>query len=94
MRYGIFGDIHGNYDALEAVLESLEKDNVDVLICLGDVKQVGTAQIYGAFVHGPKAAQIWTRGTFDVRYSSEALSLANQFAGLYVSFNGWQELSR
>src|SRR5512142_2579347 len=41
MRYGIFGDIHGNYDALQAVLESLEKERVDVLICLGDVVGYG-----------------------------------------------------
>ena len=41
MRYGIFGDIHGNYDALQAVLESLEKEQVDVLICLGDVVGYG-----------------------------------------------------
>jgi predicted phosphodiesterase len=41
MRYGIFGDIHGNYDALEAVLEALEKDGVDVRICLGDIVGYG-----------------------------------------------------
>ena len=41
MRYGIFGDIHGNFDALQAVLESLEKDDVGVLICLGDVVGYG-----------------------------------------------------
>ena len=35
-----------------------------------------------------------TRGTLDVRYSSEALSLANSLGGRYVSFNGWQELER
>lgn len=45
MRYGLFGDIHGNLDALQAVLEALEKERVDVLVCLGDV--VG----YGAEPH-------------------------------------------
>ncbi len=45
MRYGIFGDIHGNYDAFLAVLEALSADNVDVMICLGDI--VG----YGAEPH-------------------------------------------
>lgn len=45
MRYGIFGDIHGNRDALQAVLEALEKERVDVKICLGDI--VG----YGAEPH-------------------------------------------
>jgi predicted phosphodiesterase len=41
MRYGIFGDIHGNYDALTAVLEALDKENVDVPICLGDIVGYG-----------------------------------------------------
>ena len=41
MKYGIFGDIHGNYDALLAVLEAFEKERVDVLICLGDIVGYG-----------------------------------------------------
>jgi len=35
--YGIFGDIHGNYDALEAVISALEKLEVDAYVCLGDI---------------------------------------------------------
>lgn len=42
-RIGIFSDIHGNLPALEAVLEALEQEDCDALICCGDV--VG----YGAF---------------------------------------------
>lgn len=41
MRYGIFGDIHGNYDALETVLFHLERERVDQLICTGDVVGYG-----------------------------------------------------
>ncbi len=41
MRYGIFGDIHGNYDALESVLGFLEKQNCDVLLCTGDIVGYG-----------------------------------------------------
>jgi predicted phosphodiesterase len=41
MRYGIFGDIHGNYDALLATLEALEQESCDLLICLGDVVGYG-----------------------------------------------------
>lgn len=37
MRYGIFGDILGNYDALHAVLSALELCDVEVLLCTGDV---------------------------------------------------------
>ncbi|MBW1973084.1 MAG: metallophosphoesterase [Deltaproteobacteria bacterium] len=36
MRYGIFSDVHGNVEALEAVLEFYEKENIDQYICLGD----------------------------------------------------------
>jgi len=43
VRYGIFGDIHGNLHALEAVLEAYEQEDIDVYLCTGDL--VG----YGAF---------------------------------------------
>ncbi|MCZ7643881.1 MAG: metallophosphatase family protein [Planctomycetota bacterium] len=41
MRYAIFGDIHGNFDALEAVLEFLDKQDIDVFLCTGDVVGYG-----------------------------------------------------
>ena len=43
MRYGIFGDLHGNLHALDAVLEAYENEGIDEYICTGDL--VG----YGAF---------------------------------------------
>jgi predicted phosphodiesterase len=36
-RIGLISDIHGNLLALEAVLAELERDELDGLICLGDV---------------------------------------------------------
>jgi len=36
MKYGIFGDIHGNLEALETVLDALERGKVDHLIAVGD----------------------------------------------------------
>ena len=36
MRYGILGDIHGNREALEAVLAFLKRGGVSRLLCLGD----------------------------------------------------------
>lgn len=36
MRFGIISDIHGNLNALEAVLKELKKYKVDKIICLGD----------------------------------------------------------
>lgn len=35
-RIGLISDIHGNFKALEAFLESIEKNPVDGIICLGD----------------------------------------------------------
>jgi putative phosphoesterase len=37
MRIGVIADIHGNRLALDAVLAELEREDVDQLICLGDV---------------------------------------------------------
>ena len=41
MRFGIISDIHGNLVALEAVLQALSDENIDRLICLGDVVGYG-----------------------------------------------------
>lgn len=40
-RVGIISDIHGNYHALQAVLEELEQENVDQIVCCGDVVGYG-----------------------------------------------------
>ena len=37
MRYGIYSDIHGNLEALQAVLESMKALGVERRICLGDL---------------------------------------------------------
>jgi len=42
MRIGIFGDIHGNHEALTAVFKELEPVS-DVLICTGDVVGYGAS---------------------------------------------------
>jgi len=36
-RIGLISDVHGNLLALDAVLAELEQDDLDGLICLGDV---------------------------------------------------------
>jgi putative phosphoesterase len=41
MRIGLISDIHGNFFALEAVLTELAKEELDELICLGDVAALG-----------------------------------------------------
>jgi putative phosphoesterase len=37
MRIGIISDIHGNYEALKAVFNQLDKMNLSSVYCLGDV---------------------------------------------------------
>lgn len=37
MRIAVFSDIHGNLEALEAVVKRIEKEKVDEIYCLGDI---------------------------------------------------------
>jgi diadenosine tetraphosphatase ApaH/serine/threonine PP2A family protein phosphatase len=37
MKYAIISDIHGNLEALESVLAEIDKQQVDSLLCLGDI---------------------------------------------------------
>lgn len=41
MKIGIIGDIHGNLDALTAVLSALQSDGVSRIACVGDVVGYG-----------------------------------------------------
>lgn len=37
MKLGLISDVHGNIDALNTVLEKLEKENIDKILCMGDL---------------------------------------------------------
>ena len=37
MKIAIFSDVHGNYQATQAILEDINKNNFDEIICLGDI---------------------------------------------------------
>jgi diadenosine tetraphosphatase ApaH/serine/threonine PP2A family protein phosphatase len=41
VRYAILGDVHGNLQALEAVLERVDEDSVDCILCVGDLVGYG-----------------------------------------------------
>ena len=41
MRYAIFGDIHGNLEAYQAVLDIINKQKVDKCFCVGDIVGYG-----------------------------------------------------
>jgi diadenosine tetraphosphatase ApaH/serine/threonine PP2A family protein phosphatase len=41
MRYGIFSDVHSNFEALEVILEAFRREDIDRYICAGDVVGYG-----------------------------------------------------
>ncbi len=41
MRIALIADIHGNFVALERVLQDLQEEKPDQIICLGDVAALG-----------------------------------------------------
>jgi len=41
VRYGVFSDVHGNYEALKAVLDFYRKNGVEDFICCGDIVGYG-----------------------------------------------------
>lgn len=41
MRYGVLSDIHGNLEALDAVLGALADERIDRYLCLGDIVGYG-----------------------------------------------------
>jgi len=40
-KIAIFSDVHGNLEALQAILSNMEKDEFDEIVCLGDVIGIG-----------------------------------------------------
>ena len=41
MKIAVFSDIHGNYQALKAIICDINKNNFDEVICLGDIIGIG-----------------------------------------------------
>jgi predicted phosphodiesterase len=41
MKLAVFSDIHGNYQATKAILEDINKNHFDKVICLGDIIGIG-----------------------------------------------------
>lgn len=46
MRYAIFGDVHANQEALDAVLDECQKQGVEKYLCLGDIVGYGASPQY------------------------------------------------
>ena len=45
MKYGILGDIHANLEALEAVLDEMDKQGVEKHVSVGDLVGYGVNRI-------------------------------------------------
>ena len=43
MKWAVISDVHANAEALEAVLASIERENVDDILCLGDIVGYGAS---------------------------------------------------
>jgi len=41
MKYAIISDIHGNLEALKSILEEIDRQKVDSILCLGDIVGYG-----------------------------------------------------
>ena len=71
MKYAIIADIHSNYEALKSVLENIKKENIDKIICLGDI--IGKGENAHKCVELIKNnCDIVVAGNTDIRFSSDA----------------------
>ena len=41
MKIAVFSDIHGNLEALDAIITSIKKEGINMVFCLGDVTGKG-----------------------------------------------------
>ena len=87
MRLGLISDIHGNLLALDAVLEELERDGIDQIVCLGDVAV------------GPQPAEALARvrelgcpvvmGNWDAAFISGMPEPKDQVGEMLVEIGNW-----
>ena len=65
MKYGILGDIHANLEALEAVLEDLEKQGVKRFVSVGDLVGYGANPIECIDIVRGRLKAVVTAGNHD-----------------------------
>ena len=69
MKYAIISDIHSNYEALRSTLEHIKNQNVDKIICLGDI--IGKGENSHKCVELIKNnCDVVVAGNTDLRFSS------------------------
>lgn len=71
MKYAIISDIHSNYEALKSVLKDIKSQEIDKIICLGDI--IGKGENAHKCVQlVKKYCDIVVAGNTDIRFSSNA----------------------
>ena len=85
IRYAIISDIHGNLEALNAVVADIKKQNIDRVICLGDIISKGS--------HGHECIEVVkricdavVRGNNDVKFAKSLDEIALDGALDYDEF--------
>jgi diadenosine tetraphosphatase ApaH/serine/threonine PP2A family protein phosphatase len=84
MRLGIFSDVHGNYEALTAVLQKYSSESIDRFYCLGDTVGYGGSpnqccdlvrQVSAGTVLGNHDAAVAGRMDYDYYYEAARQAL-------------------
>lgn len=90
MRYAILSDIHGNLEALKAVVEDIKKENIDRIICLGDTISKGS--------HGHECVEIVKNmcdavvcGNNDIKYTKGLDEIAKTTENFDYDYFYWNQ---
>ena len=78
MRVAVLSDIHGNLEALEAVLRAVDRDSVDAIACLGDVVGYGPDPV-ACVTWADREAAAWVQGNHDRAALPEERELRSWF---------------
>ena len=71
MKFAIISDIHSNLEALKSVINDIKKQNVDKIICLGDIVGKGENS-HSCIELIKKNCDVVVAGNTDIRFSSSA----------------------
>ena len=76
MKYAIISDIHSNYEALKSVLKDIKSQEIDKIICLGDI--IGKGENAHKCVQLVRQnCDVVVAGNTDIRFSSNAKDFEN-----------------
>lgn len=66
MKIAVISDIHGNMQALEAVLEDIKKENCDKIFCLGDLAMAGPEPVKAIELIKNLYEESYEKGNFEL----------------------------